>query len=100
MSQRIHVDSIEHLYVPTTIGGAAAATLDYEMAFTVYGSDADPTAWTAAEYDANTASARLLLGVDIALDIGEWMVWLRVTSAPEIPIRAAGRIVVYGEETT
>jgi len=94
MSQRISVLSLEYLHVPLSIDVEGAA---FEMAFTTYGDEADPTEWHSATYA--DGSVRLLVGPGaVELPVGEWMVWVRVTANPEVPVRQAGRIVIFGEE--
>ena len=98
MSQRISVLSLEFINVPVSIGGVEPETLGYELAFTTYGDETDPSEWHAATYA--DGSVRVLVGPSgaVELPVGEYMVWVRVTASPEIPVRQAGRIVIFGEE--
>jgi hypothetical protein len=98
LSQRISVLSLEYLRVPTTIGGASAGSLTYEIGFTEYEyRDYEPSMWHEATYA--DGAARVLVGPG-ALEFppGDYMVWLRVTANPEVPVRQAGRVVFFGEE--
>ena len=48
------------------------------------------------ETDDSTYYARLLVGPSsLALAAGVWIVWVKVTDSPEIPVRKAGRLVLY-----
>jgi hypothetical protein len=96
MSQRISVLSLEYLHVPLSIDVQGA---DFEIGFTEYEfRDIGPTTWYEAEYE--NGAARVLVGPDggVELPVGVYMVWVRVTANPEIPVRQAGRIVIFGEE--
>jgi hypothetical protein len=96
MSARLSVLSTEYVYVDTTVGGAEAPDLTYEAAFTPYGDGTDPTTWYPAAWDTDETAAKILVGPAgvVTLTSGEWIMWLRITSTPEIPVRQAGRLAV------
>jgi hypothetical protein len=87
--------SLEYLHVPLSIDVEGA---EFELAFTAYGDETDPSEWHAATYA--DGSVRVLVGPGgaVELAVGDYMVWVRVTANPEIPVRQAGRIVIFGEE--
>lgn len=50
--------------------------------------------WQDAEWDGQTA--RLLIADE---DPGRYVVWLRITASPEIPVRRAGPVYLFGDES-
>lgn len=96
MSLRIPSTSLEYVLVPVTVDGATPNPgLTVEMAIIADGTEEPASGdWKTAAWD--SGRARLLVGTggDIALTNGNYEIWVRITSSPEVPIRRAGRLVV------
>lgn len=56
----------------------------------------DPDTWVTGEWEVagGTTFARILVGPggDVVLDEGTFHVWLRVTDAPEVPVKRTGQL--------
>ncbi len=91
--------STEFLYVAMT-GPEADELSEHvaELAIVLRGIEVVEADWTEAEWaDDQVGSVRLLLGPASsfgALDAGNYNIWTRITSAPEIPVRKAGGLRV------
>lgn len=90
---KISALSTEYLTVPFTADVSAASIDGAEIALIA---DDDPPI-EADWHDATIVgeTARVLVGPDeIALTVGTWRVWVRITDTPEIPVEMAGIITV------
>lgn len=93
MSLRISTETLEYVFVPVTVDGAAPDPgLVVEVAFPAESDN--PSTWITATWD--TGRARVLVGTggDVALTAGRYDVWVKVTSTPEVPARKAGVLTV------
>lgn len=117
---RISSITVEYVRVPVAALDDEGVLYDptedtVEIAFTT-GEDVEPESaeddgdgWQAAEWETSELvtlnvgatsvvtpyKARLLVGPGgLVLEDGDYTAWVKVTSAPEIPVRAAGRVIV------
>ena len=65
-----------------------------QMAFTVNGADPVGGDWKSATWETSGSIyyARCLVGPGgtVALAVGHYLVWVKVTDSPEVPVRSAG----------
>lgn len=91
----INQDSLEYLKVPVTAPvGVTIDTQVVEIAVMAPASQPEEADWRNAEWsDGNVA--RILIGPgEKVLTPGSYMVWVRITDTPEIPVLTAGTITV------
>lgn len=100
------IDSLSREYVlaavtATNAGAPYNPTADVvEFAFTAQG--AKPTTWYTGSWDTtpipgtSSYNARCLIGPGgtTTLTVGKWVVWLRITDSPEVPVRKTGLLTV------
>lgn len=102
MTIRLSSLSLEYVKVPvsaTESGQAVDPTdLGVEMAFTTNGNEPAAEDWRAGDWETAGSKylARCLVGPAgaIELDDGAYVIWLRVTADPEIPVKRVGALVV------
>lgn len=87
---RIPATSVEYVKVPVT-ADVDLSGLPVEMAVITGGEDPAEDDWQTAAWD--NGYARLLVGPLIADT--SYVVWVRVTSTPEIPVMQAGSLSAY-----
>lgn len=105
MSISISALSLEYVRVPVYAKEAGATVdptgLTVQMAFTTttpVTGDWKSASWeTDATTDPDTYYARCLVGPagTITLSAGTYLVWVKITSSPEIPVKFAGGLTVY-----
>jgi hypothetical protein len=86
---RMPATSVEYIRALVTADVDVSA-LPVEMAVTAGSLTPSEDDWESAAWDG--LDARLLVG---PLTIGTYMVWVRVTSTPEIPVMRAGQLIAY-----
>lgn len=87
MGEQIRADSKEFVVVPLTKVpvGIDLSSDTFEMAFVT--KRTSPATWHAAIYDATDNTVAILVGPGaLVLAPGFWVVLLRVTDSPEIPV--------------
>lgn len=91
-------DSLDYVHVPLVKMPASfdPLTATYAMAFVekhttaVPSSGTGPDHWTAAVYDAALGTVKILVGPGaLVVPPGNWVVLVKVTSNPEIPVQWA-----------
>ena len=96
--------STEYVKVPVAAvvnGAVFNPTVDtVQMAFPVRGATPVSGDWKAASWETITGAyyARCLVGPTggtIALVVGIYDVWVKVTDSPEVPARRAGQVTIY-----
>ena len=73
-------------------------TDDVSLAFLEAGTEPTDPDWIAGTWEtvSGTYYARVLVGPDgHALDVGSYIVWLKVVDNPEEPVRKAGKLVIF-----
>lgn len=93
--------STEYVKVPVSIkvNGAVVNPTSYvvKMAFKTSGEPIEAD-WKTASWETagTTYYVRCLVGPsgDVTLADGSYDIWLRITGAPEIPVRTIGRLIV------
>lgn len=111
---RIPGDSVETIRIPIATLDSSGVLEDPTGATADVGfssdPDIEPTVWHSATWETSETvrarvgattvhspyKARLLVGTGATeLTVGEYAVWVRITDAPEIPVRYAGQLEVY-----
>ena len=103
MTAPLRLPVLSSEYVRVSIAAREAGTTvdptsdTVEMAFVTTGEPGNTDWHTASwENDGATHYARILVGpAGVALPIGKYGVWVRVTDLPEIPVRNAGKLVIF-----
>ncbi|MEU8199277.1 hypothetical protein AB0C10_36380 [Microbispora amethystogenes] len=92
---RIPRSSVEYVPAPVT-GPVELAELPVHMAILPVGQDPAPADWKAAAWTEDGGQAVVLIGPDTPLDLdkGTYMIWVRVTSDPEIPVMESGKLQI------
>lgn len=90
--------------IPITVTADAGADVDEtdlpaELAFLAPGSTPSEDDWIDAEWDtvgdSNIVRALIGEGTDTELEPGPYIVWLRLTANPEIPVMHIAHLTVY-----
>jgi hypothetical protein len=86
--------SLEYLSVPFSSDVDPATLNGAEMAFTRSVTD-DPDVWHTATIAGS--AVQLLVGPGGAEQLAEgtWVVWVKLTDAPEVTVEAAGKVIVF-----
>lgn len=95
--------SKEYIKVPVAVPTGVDPTdpaLGVEMAFLAPGDEPEAPDWQTGSWaqEAGVWLARCLVGPGSGvgqLAAGEWVIWLRITSNPEIPARKVGTLLVF-----
>lgn len=102
MSEIRFVDTLELVRVTVSEDSTDISGDDVQLAFLAPGEPPTETDWIDADWEAGGPPyvAKLIVGKDAAaldgaeLAVGEYMVWVRVTDSPEIPVRAVFRLIM------
>lgn len=93
MSLYITTQTLEYVFVPVTVdGGAPDPGLAVEVAIPTYGTA--PSTWVPATWDDGRARVLVGTGGDFTLAKGQYHMWIRVSSSPELTARLVGSLVV------
>ena len=80
-------------YISSTVTGDATESDPVEMAVVAYGVEPDGDDWHTAAWDGAAAKVKIGTGTSVGeLDEGTYGVWVRVTTADEVPVLYAGAI--------
>lgn len=90
---KIPRSSVEYVHVDV-VGSGTLTALPVSMAILPEGQDPVSGDWKTAAWVGDTA--QVLVGPSQVLDLakGTYMVWVKVTSTPEIPVLQAGRMQI------
>lgn len=95
MTLALEHTSLQYVRVPVTADGIDVTADPVAMAFTSgFGSSPQSGDWHDAAWD--NGNARILVGPggDVTLFSGRYLIWVKVTDSPEIPVLRAGYLVV------
>lgn len=103
MALRLSAATTEYVRIPVSAkenGSVVNPTTDaVQMAFVAADAAPGNTDWKTAswETDGSTYYARCLVGPsgDATPAVGSYHVWVKLTDNPEIPVRRAGRLVIF-----
>lgn len=102
MALRLSVLSTEYINIPVTArenGVVIDPTGDtVALAFKGVDETPEPGDWVSGDWetDEGVYRARTLVGPgETELDVGTYVVWLKVSDNPETPVRRAGRLVIF-----
>ncbi|MGI5155810.1 hypothetical protein [Microbispora sp. CA-102843] len=92
---RIPRSSVEYVQAPVR-GPIALAGLPVKMAILPLDQDPTDDDWKPAGWTDAGDTAQVLIGPSTALDLdkGTYMIWVRVTSSPEIPVMQSGKLQI------
>lgn len=102
MSRQLEILSGSIEYVRTEIvvskeGASYNPTADQvDFAFVAAGDDVDTASWTTGSWETAAARfyARCLVGADVVLPEGTYSVYVKVSDAPEIPLKYVGQLAM------